>query len=60
MGLECGLKGRGQLLKLVERQAREIQELHGAGLHIGKPYTGHTSCLLSWEAQYIINRDKLS
>jgi hypothetical protein len=32
MGLERGLEGRDQLLKLVERQAGEIQELHRAGL----------------------------
>jgi hypothetical protein len=31
-GLERGLEGRDQLLKLVERQAGEIQELHRAGL----------------------------
>src|SRR3989449_349436 len=31
-GVERGLKGRDQLLKLVERQAGEIQELHRAGL----------------------------
>src|SRR5215831_2106127 len=59
-GVECGLEGRDQLLKLVERQAREIQELRGAGLYIGKPDTGHLWCLLSWEAQYIINRDNLN
>jgi len=32
MGLERGLEGRDELLKLVERQAGEIQELHRAGL----------------------------
>src|SRR5262245_57041296 len=52
VGMECGLEGWDQLLKLVERQAREVQELHGAGLHIGKPYKGHGWCLLSWEAQH--------
>jgi hypothetical protein len=31
-GVERGLEGRDQLLKLVERQAGEIQELHRAGL----------------------------
>src|SRR2546426_10418925 len=60
MHLKCRLKGRDQLLKLVEGQAGEIQELCGAGLQIGKPYTGHTWCLLSWEAQYTINRDNLN
>jgi hypothetical protein len=54
MGLERRLEGRHQLLKLVEGQAGQIQELRGAGLHIGKPYTGHLWCLLSWEAQYTI------
>jgi hypothetical protein len=47
MRLERGLKRRNELLKLVERQARQIQELYGAGLHIGKPDTGHGWCLLS-------------
>jgi hypothetical protein len=28
-------------------QAREVQELHGVGLQIGKPYAGHLGCLLS-------------
>ena len=32
MGMERGLEGRDELLKLVERQAGEIQELHRAGL----------------------------
>src|SRR5215475_10709430 len=54
MRLERRLKVRDQLLKLVEGQAGQIQELRGAGLHIGKPYTGHLWCLLSWEAQYTI------
>jgi hypothetical protein len=31
-GVERGLEGRDQLLKLVERQARASQELHWAGL----------------------------
>jgi hypothetical protein len=30
--VERGLEGRDELLKLVERQAGEIQELHRAGL----------------------------
>ena len=42
MRLERPLKGRDQVLKLVEGHAREIQELRGAGLHVGEPYTGHT------------------
>jgi hypothetical protein len=36
-GVERGLEGWDQLLKLVERQAREIQELHRAGLQRGEP-----------------------
>jgi hypothetical protein len=47
MALERGLEGRDQLLKLVKRHAREIQELHRTGLQLGKPYTCHGSCLLS-------------
>jgi hypothetical protein len=35
--LESGLEGRDQLLKLVKRQAREIQELYRAGLQLGEP-----------------------
>src|SRR5207244_273084 len=47
MALERGLEGRDQLLKLVKRHAREIQELHRTGLQLGEPYTCHGSCLLS-------------
>ena len=54
MRLERRLKGRDEALKLVERQAGEIEELCRAGLHIGELDTGHTSCLLSREAQYTI------
>jgi hypothetical protein len=60
MRLERGLKGQDEELKLVEGQTGQIQELCGAGLHVGEPYTGHMWCLLSWEAQHTINRDKLS
>src|SRR6266446_1686645 len=60
MRLEGRLKGWDQLLKLVEGQAGEIQELRRARLHIGKLYTGHAWCLLLWEAQYTINRDNLN
>src|SRR5439155_13907649 len=49
-----------QGLKLLEGHTGDIQELRGAGLQIGEPYTGHRRCLLSWEAQYTINRDKLN
>ena len=52
MRVERGLKGRDEALKLIEGHARQIQALHGAGLHVGEPYTGHGSCLLSWEAQH--------
>jgi hypothetical protein len=37
MYVERGLKGRDQVLKLLEGYAREIQELRGAGLQIGEP-----------------------
>src|SRR5262245_40448282 len=47
MALERRLEGRDQLLKLVKRHAREIQELHRTGLQLGEPYTCHGSCLLS-------------
>src|SRR6266704_1723453 len=50
-GRSCWNSSRGQ--------AGEIQELCGARLHIGKPYTGHGWCLLAWETQFTINRDKL-
>jgi len=36
MRLKCRLEGRDQLLKLVEGHAGEIEELRGAGLHVGK------------------------
>jgi len=36
-GLERDLEKRDQLLKLVERHTREIQELHRARLQLGKP-----------------------
>jgi len=45
--VERRLEGRDQLLKLVEGQAGEIQELHWAGLQVSEPYTGHGWCLLS-------------
>jgi len=37
MRVECGLEGWDQLLKFVERQAGEIQELYRAELQIGEP-----------------------
>jgi len=37
MGVERRLEGRNEELKLVERQAGQIQELRGARLYIGKP-----------------------
>src|SRR5437870_7100760 len=45
--VERCLKGRDQLRKLVEGQAGDIQELCGARLQLGAPYTSHESCLLS-------------
>src|SRR5262245_47337021 len=47
MALERGLKGWDQLLKLVKRHAREIQERHRTGLQLSESYTCHGSCLLS-------------
>src|SRR5437879_5322137 len=46
-GVERGIEGRDQLLKLVEGQTGEIQELCGARLQLGEPYTCHGLCLLS-------------
>src|SRR5262249_6986238 len=46
LALERRLEGWDQLLKLVQRQAREIQELYRTGLQLGEPYTCHGSCLL--------------
>jgi hypothetical protein len=37
MRVKRRLKGRDQLLKLVQGPAGEIQEFRGTGLHIGKP-----------------------
>jgi hypothetical protein len=37
MGLESCLKGRNQVLKLIEGQAGEIQKLRRAGLQVGEP-----------------------
>src|SRR5437660_7790539 len=54
MRLERGLERRDQVLTLCKGQARKIQGLRGARLHVGEPYTGHLWCLLSWEAQYTI------
>jgi hypothetical protein len=54
MGLEGGLKGRDELLKLVQGQAGQIQQLCGTGLHIAALHTGHTWRLLSVEAQHTI------
>jgi len=36
MGLECGLEGWNELLKLVKRHAREIQELYWAELQVSE------------------------
>src|SRR6266852_7267164 len=45
MRVERGLKGRNQLLKLVEGQAGQIQELRGAGLYIDTPMESKDSAL---------------
>jgi len=49
-GVARRLTGRDRLLECVERQAGEIQDLRGAGLHVGTLSTGHAWRLLSWEA----------
>src|SRR5262249_19080338 len=59
MRVERRLEGREEQLKLVEGPTGEIQELHGTGLQIGELHMGHRWYLLSWEAQYTINRDNL-
>jgi hypothetical protein len=60
MRVKRRLEGQDQLVKLVEGQAGKIQKLRGASLYIGKANTGYWWCLLSWEAQYTINRDNLT
>ena len=45
VGLEGGLKGRTQLLKLVEGPAGQIEAFDRARLHIGEPDTRHETCL---------------
>src|SRR2546428_7221418 len=59
-GLGTPPQRRDQRLKLGERQAGARQELRGAGLQSGTSDTSHAGCLLSWEAQEIINRDNLN
>jgi hypothetical protein len=46
-GVERGLKGWHQLLKLVKHHAGDIQERHRAGLQRGDPYTSQGACLLA-------------
>ena len=46
MGLERGLKGRHQLLKLVHRETGQIEYLCRAGLEIGEPSRSHSCGLL--------------
>ena len=60
MRVQRGLKGRDELLELVKIQARAIQKLRRAGLHVGEPSTGPLWYLLFVEAQYIINVINLS
>ena len=57
---ERRLKGRAPGLNLLAGQARASQAHRGAGLPVRAPDTGQTWCLLSWEAPYTINRDKLT
>jgi hypothetical protein len=45
MRLKRRLEGRDELVKLVGGEACQIQELHGASLHVGQPYTGYVWCL---------------
>jgi hypothetical protein len=59
MGLERGLKRGEQAPKLLQGEAGQIQHLRGAGLDVSEPYIPHGCDLLSSEAQYILNRNKL-
>jgi hypothetical protein len=59
MGLECGLKRRHQLPKLIRGETGQIQDLRRAGLQVGEPSRAHRYGLLSLEAQYPLNRDEL-
>src|SRR5262249_18324768 len=51
-GVERRLERRDQLLKLVERQAREIQELYRAGLQLGKPWSRRTASMLPLDSGF--------
>jgi hypothetical protein len=46
MGLEGRLKGRDQLLELVEREPGQIEELCGVVPHVRELYMCHEWCLL--------------
>jgi hypothetical protein len=48
------------VLELVVGHASHIAARRRVGLQIGEPSTGHGWGLLSSEAQYPINRDKLN
>jgi hypothetical protein len=48
VGLERGLKGGEQWLKLVQGQTGQIQDLRRAGLEIGEPSRAHGGGLLSF------------
>src|SRR5438874_1323599 len=50
--LERGLEGRDHLLKLVKRHAREIQELHRAGLQRGEPWSRRTASMLPLDSGF--------
>jgi hypothetical protein len=50
--VERGLKGRHQLLELLQGHAGQIQERCGAGLYLGAPSTSHGMCLLSLDCSF--------
>ncbi len=52
MGLERGLEGRDQLLKLVEGHTGAIQELHRAGLQVSEPWSRRTASMLPLDSGF--------
>jgi hypothetical protein len=52
VGLERRLKGRNELLKLVEGQAGEIQKFRCTRLHIGKPWSRRTASMLPLDSGF--------
>jgi hypothetical protein len=59
MRLERRLKGRDQLLNLLDGETGSIEHLCRAGLEIGEPQLPHGGGLLASEVQDTINRDEL-